>query len=100
MKYFIYAALLAALGVPAVVASPPNPNPVAPPTRLKSPEILTDGRVTFRLNGPNATTVTLNGSWLGATDLPMTKDASGVWSTTVGPLSPQEYGYWYIVDGL
>ena len=74
---------------------------VTPTTpRLKSPEI-SDGReVTFRLVAPKASTVTLNGSWVGATNLPMTKDESGVWSTTVGPMKPQMYGYWYLVDGV
>jgi enterochelin esterase family protein len=49
---------------------------------------------------PNASEVTLNGSWDGATNLKMTKDASGVWSTTVGPLAAQLWGYWYLVDGV
>ena len=30
----------------------------------------------------------------------MTKDESGVWSTTIGPLAPQLWGYWFIVDGV
>ena len=30
----------------------------------------------------------------------MTKDDAGVWSTTVGPLAPQLWGYWFVVDGV
>jgi enterochelin esterase-like enzyme len=93
-------ALLALLTIPGIALAQPQPNPVAIPARLKSPEVSTDNKVTFRLSAPAATTVTLNGSWLGATGLPMTKDATGVWSTTVGPLNPQLYGYWFMVDGV
>jgi enterochelin esterase-like enzyme len=76
----------------------PNAVPVAP--RLKSPEISSDYQVTFRLFAPKAATVTLNGSWLGATNLPMTRDETGIWSTTIGPMTSQMYGYWYLVDGV
>ena len=30
----------------------------------------------------------------------MTKDSDGVWSTTIGPLEPSIYIYWFTVDGL
>ena len=42
----------------------------------------------------------MNGSWEGARDIKMTKDDSGIWSTTVGPLGAQLWGYWYLVDGV
>jgi enterochelin esterase family protein len=82
------------------------PAPAAPaqtaarPAPLKSPEIHPDHSVTFRLAAPDATEVTLNGSWDNGTDVKMTKDESGVWSTTVGPLAPQLWGYWFMVDGV
>jgi enterochelin esterase-like enzyme len=82
--------------VPAAAPAPPAPRP-AP---LKSPEIHPDRTVTFRLSAPKASEVTLNGSWDNGTDLKMAKDESGVWSTTVGPLAPQLWGYWFIVDGV
>jgi enterochelin esterase-like enzyme len=86
--------------VPMAAFAQPQPNPVATPAvKLKSPEI-SSGAVTFRLLGPKATEVTLNGSWIGATNLPMTKDDSGVWSTTINGLTPQMYGYWFLVDGV
>jgi enterochelin esterase family protein len=100
MKLHFYTVVLAALALPGMAMAQPQPNPVAAPARLKSPEVSSDNKVTFRLSAPNATTVLLEGSWLGATDLPMTKDDNGVWSTTVGPLNPQLYGYWFIVDGV
>ena len=68
--------------------------------RIVSPEIHPDKTVTFRLSAPKAEEVTLNGSWDGATNLPMTKGADGVWSATVGPLGDQLWGYWYMVDGI
>ena len=66
----------------------------------RSPEILPDNRVTFRVSAPKALEVTLNGSWEGARDIKMTKDDEGVWSVTVGPLAPELWGYWYLVDGV
>ena len=68
--------------------------------RIVSPEIHPDRTVTFRLAAPKANLVTLNGSWQGARDIPMTKDDSGVWSATIGPLGAQLWGYWYLVDGV
>ena len=56
--------------------------------------------MTFRLPAPKATEVTLNGSWDNGTNLKMTKDEAGVWSTTIGPLAPQLWGYWFVVDGV
>src|SRR5258708_25629522 len=68
--------------------------------RIISPEIHPDKTVTFRLSAPKAAEVTLNGSWDSATNLKMTKDDAGVWSTTVGPLGDQLWGYWFMVDGV
>jgi enterochelin esterase family protein len=30
----------------------------------------------------------------------MAKDEEGVWSVTVGPLAPELWGYWFLVDGV
>jgi enterochelin esterase family protein len=76
------------------------PAQAARPVPLKSPEIHGDRTVTFRLLAPRATEVTLNGSWDNGTNLKMTKDDSGVWSATIGPLAPQLWGYWFMVDGV
>ena len=69
----------------------------APPVR--SPELLGDGRVTFRLAAPNATDVRLNGDFLRAPQ-PLTKDEKGIWSVTVGPVAPEIYSYALGVNGV
>ena len=97
------AAFVALTVTPALRAQQPPVAPVqqtARPAPLKSPEIHPDHTVTFRLNAPKAQEVTLNGSWDNGTNLPMTKDGNGVWSTTIGPLAPQLWGYWFLVDGV
>ncbi len=63
-----------------------------------SPEVQTDGRVTFRIRAPEAREVRLQCESLHNT--PMQKDEHGVWSATTEPLEPDYYGYSFIVDGL
>jgi hypothetical protein len=41
---------------------------------VRSPELAADQKVTFRLNAPNATEVTLNGAWPGGRGMKMAKD--------------------------
>jgi enterochelin esterase-like enzyme len=97
----------AVLATPALgqIPSPPGVSApaaavTAPAPRLRSPQIADDHRVTFRLFAPKATEVTFNADWIGATNLPMTRDDQGVWSVTLGPLEAQLYGYWFLVDGV
>ncbi len=71
----------------------PTPN-----DRLVSPEILADHRLTFRLYAPKASDVIVRGDF-GA-DMKLTKDDKGVWSATVGPLTPDLYSYTFSVDGV
>jgi len=68
-----------------------------PPARLISPEVQLDRKVTFRLRAPKATEVNVV---LGGRQLPMTKDATGLWSLTTGPLEPEIYTYTFSVDGV
>jgi enterochelin esterase-like enzyme len=92
-----------AVAILTLAAAYSQPAPAAAPTaplRPKSPDIHSDRTVTFRLAAPKASEVTLNGSWEGARDIKMTKDDSGIWSVTVGPLGAQLWGYWYLVDGV
>jgi enterochelin esterase-like enzyme len=91
---------LALLSAQAPAAPGQPPAQAVRPAAPRSPDIHPDRTVTFRLMAPNAGAVTLNGSWDGGTNIKMTKDDSGVWSTTVGPLAPQLWGYWYVVDGV
>jgi len=66
----------------------------------RSPELLPDGSVTFRLSAPKATEVILSGEWPNGNSTPMTKDAQGIWSVVVGPLKSEMYAYAFVVDGV
>jgi enterochelin esterase-like enzyme len=81
-------------------ASPGSAAAVTPAPRLRSPEISNDHHVTLRILAPKAAEVTFNADWIGATNMPMSKDDQGVWSITLGPLEAQLYGYWFLVDGI
>src|SRR5438128_6160949 len=69
------------------------------PPRPVSPEVQSDGHVTFRLAAPNAAKVVVNIE--GQHDpVAMQKDERGIWSATVGPLAPDIYGYSLVADGV
>ena len=74
----------------APIQGPASQLAPAPTVQLvQSPEILPDGRVTFRLAAPDALKVEVRGNFPSGFEpsiVPMTKDANGVWSVTVGPL--------------
>src|SRR5581483_11466860 len=67
--------------------------------RVQSPEIASDGRVTFRLRDPNAQQVVVNIAG-AAQPLAMQKDADGVWSATSEPMQPDLYSYTFRADGV
>lgn len=97
MKTFLSAGWLAlslctaALGQPGV----PTPN-----SSLVSPEVSADRRVTFRVYAPKAQQVAVSGEYPGSSaPANLTKDESGVWSVTLGPVSPGAYRYAFSVDG-
>jgi enterochelin esterase family protein len=74
--------------------------PAQPPTFV-SPEILPDRKVTFRVYAPKASAVTVGGDWAGTSGpAKLEKDDKGVWSVTVGPLTPDYYSYSFNVDGV
>lgn len=84
----------------------PVPNSSVQAPGPVSPVVHPDGTVTFNLLAPNASSVILdgdhpigNGYRSGRTVKPMTKDDKGVWSVTVGPLKPDFYSYFFVVDG-
>jgi len=70
-----------------------------PPARIISPEVQPDGHVTFRLAAPNAAKVEVSIEGQSA-PAPMQRDEHGIWSTTVGPLQPDIYGYSLVTDGV
>ena len=65
---------------------------------LVSPEVHSDGRVTFRLRAPNAKEVVLR--YEGTKGGPMQKGEGGLWSITTEPMQPDIYAYSFTVDGL
>jgi enterochelin esterase-like enzyme len=70
------------------------------PVLQKSPEILPDNRVVFRLLAPNANEVVVTGTWSEMkVNEKMVKDNTGLWSVIVGPFQPEYYGYKFIIDG-
>jgi len=66
---------------------------------VRSPEVHGDGRVTFRLLAPKADEVAVTCECLAERQA-MRKDANGVWSVTVGPVSPDLYEYEFWLDGI
>jgi enterochelin esterase-like enzyme len=89
------------IGVLFAQAPPPGAGRGGAQTSLiKSPEVLPDGRVTFRLSAPKASEVCLNGQWPGGMNVALSKDADGIWSITAGPLKPELWMYYYTVDGV
>jgi enterochelin esterase family protein len=71
----------------------PTPNDT-----LKSPEVSSDHKVTFRIYAPKADEVSVSGDFGQGGKLE--KDDKGVWSITVGPLTPDFYSYTFTVDGV
>jgi len=67
---------------------------------VRSPEVLADGRITFRLLAPKATEVLVQGNWEGGRDLAMTKDDSGLWSVTTRAIQPELWTYTFSVNGV
>jgi enterochelin esterase-like enzyme len=88
--------LAASLGTAQAPAPAPAAAPRAP---LVSPEVRSDGTITLRFRAPDARQVTVVGELDGKT-YPMTKDASGVWSVTLGPWPHDVYNYQFNVDGV
>jgi enterochelin esterase-like enzyme len=110
-SYWLIAAMLAVGAVsaqtpPAGQAGAPGA-PAAPQGRgggrggppVVSPEIHADKSVTLRFRAPNAKEVTLIGELDGKT-YPMTKNESGIWAVTIGPLAPDVYNYQFNADGI
>jgi len=72
-----------------------------PGDTLKSIRISADKKVTFSIYAPKASEVTVSGDFqqtFGA--LKLQKDQVGIWSVTVGPVTPDLYTYDFSVDGL
>ena len=90
MKTTLFLALVAMLSANAQM---PRSQP------FESPVVHSDRTVTLRFAAPNAKRVELS-SQFTAGNQEMRKDASGVWSITVGPVKPDLYPYNFVVDGV
>ena len=76
-------------------------NAQTPMQALRSPEVHPDRTVTFRLRAPQTNAVDLVGEVMqGKGPQPMTKGSDGVWSITVGPLTPEIWIYNFRVQGV
>jgi enterochelin esterase-like enzyme len=94
---FLAFLVVASWASPRAEAQPPRRQPT-PNDTLKSTEVAPDHKVTFRIYAPKADEVSLSGDFDG--NGKMTKDDKGVWSLTVGPLTPDFYTYAFHVDGV
>lgn len=68
---------------------------------IKSPEVHSDGTVTFRLSAPSAAKADVQVELAsGVSTYAMSKDTNGLWSANSPPLKPDIYSYKFSVDGL
>lgn len=69
------------------------------PPSLSSPDVHPDNTVTFRYYSRTADLVSVSGEFITGRQ-PMTKDTSGIWSITLGPVKPDIYPYSFWVDSV
>ena len=99
MRCKLILACLLAAGGSASGESKQLSSPEAAASRVASPIVAPDRRVTFRLAAPNAQEVLLTGEFMpGSQALQM--DAHGLWSITIGPIAPEIYHYNLTIDGV
>jgi oligosaccharide reducing-end xylanase len=67
--------------------------------QVVSPEVHKDGTVTFRYLNSFSTKVELSIQFSKG-NIPLSKDSIGIWSVTVGPVKPDIYPYYFLVDGV
>jgi enterochelin esterase family protein len=84
----------------AGTTSPSTSGGMVAAAKVHSPELLPDGRVTFRLYAPKAVEVQVIANFPGGKGLAMTKDDAGVWTVTTSPLTPELWAYTFSVDGV
>jgi enterochelin esterase family protein len=65
---------------------------------INSPQVRQDNTVVFNFLSPKAKEVKLSTQFEKSPAL-MTKDSSGIWTITLGPVKPDIYPYHFIVDG-
>jgi len=72
---------------------------------LNSPDVCDDRTVIFRVKAPEAKNVELSGPVMIALDtqsrsMPFKKGEDGIWSLKVGPIEPDMYIYYFVIDGV
>ena len=108
-RRFLFGAAIASMALvqsahaqtPLYTSPPPPWINSAGPAEFVSPDVQPDRKVAFHIKAPTAQEVILS---IGSqhADLhtyPMTKDAKGVWSTSVGPIDPGIYSFSYRIGG-
>ncbi len=68
--------------------------------RIAGIEVRPDRTILFQIAAPKANEVSLVFSEGEPKPRPMAKNASGLWSLTIGPVEPELYRYWFEVDGV
>jgi enterochelin esterase family protein len=96
MKFRLLAALIPVLAL-VQTASGQQSGTTIPAVR--SPEVLSDRRVTFRLAAPKAADVRVTCECFDGAQA-LQKDDKGVWSATLGPFESDIYEYEFTVDGV
>jgi len=94
----ILTVLLFVTGIAQAQFTPPKPTPN---DTLQSVRILSDNQVMLSIYAPDAKAVSVLGDYakvFGADKL--TKADNGVWSVTIGALTPDVYTYDFTVDGV
>lgn len=93
-------AAMAYLSVPAMTAGqPPAAQEVLAAVSPLPPDIRPDHTVGFRVLAQRATRVAVFVDTMSPTvAVPMTRDARGEWTGTLGPLEPDIYSYGYVID--
>jgi 1,4-alpha-glucan branching enzyme len=96
-------AALLVLGIPPLRAqSGENTTPATSNVAgAQSPGIHRDGRVTFTLAAPQASSLQVaGGDGLGRGPFTMTRAGDGTWSVTIPPPIPGFHYYWLILNGV
>ncbi|HPG39402.1 MAG TPA: alpha/beta hydrolase-fold protein [bacterium] len=81
------------LFVPLLIAQRPRMQ------AIESPQVHADRTVTFNFKAPQANQVELSTQFIKGPQA-LTKDSTGLWTITLGPVEPDIYPYNFIVDGI
>ena len=100
MKIHLPSILALALAIATPISNAADEKKRKPrPAPVVSPTIHEDSRVTFRIQAPNAESVSVSGE-MHKGKAEMTKDDKGIWSVTLDAVEPGLYGYSINVDGV